>query len=413
MRKIYPCIVGLGYVGLPIFLRLQKRFKTVGFDNNKKRLKNLNKKYDSNLVYQKTQLKLKKKSKFTSQLKDLLKCNFFIVAVPTPIYKNKLPNLSHLMEAANTLSKILKKDDIIFFESTVYPGVTKYLSQKILEKKTDLKINRDFWLGYSPERINPGDSQKTVEKIKKIVAFEKLPIVIKNKIIKVYKNLTKKIVLSDSIEHTEMSKVIENIQRDINIAFVNEILIICDRLNLSFSKVIRLAKTKWNFLNFSPGLVGGHCLPVDPYYLYYIAKKKDVNAQFMLSGRNVNNSMQRFVEKKIFERIRDIKNIKNNKKKILIIGITYKPSVSDLRNSIPFSIFKKMKRIKNLIVKAHDPYVDRDTTKKFNIIKYLDFNKEKFDLIILLVNHRIVIKSLKKVLNVKNLKILDIFHYLK
>jgi len=413
MRKIYPCIVGLGYVGLPIFLRLQKRFKTVGFDNNKKRLKNLNKKYDSNLVYQKTQLKLKKKSKFTSQLKDLRKCNFFIVAVPTPIYKNKLPNLSHLMEAANTLSKILKKDDIIFFESTVYPGATKYLSQKILEKKTDLKINRDFWLGYSPERINPGDSQKTVEKIKKIVAFEKLPIVIKNKIIKVYKNLTKKIVLSDSIEHTEMSKVIENIQRDINIAFVNEILIICDRLNLSFSKVIRLAKTKWNFLNFSPGLVGGHCLPVDPYYLHYIAKKKDVNAQFMLSGRNVNNSMQRFVEKKIFERIRDIKNIKNNKKKILIIGITYKPSVSDLRNSIPFSIFKKMKRIKNLIVKAHDPYVDRDTTKKFNIIKYLDFNKEKFDLIILLVNHRIVIKSLKKVLNVKNLKILDIFHYLK
>ena len=230
------------------------------------------------------------------------KSSFYIITVPTPIFDNKKPDLRPLKSACEILKKVIKNDDIIFFESTVYPGVTRYLKNKYFKKKK-------IWIGYSPESINPGDKKHTVKNIKKIVSFDPCPKKIRSDILNVYRTITKNIILSYSIENAEMSKVIENIQRDINIAFMNEIFMVSKKLNLDFKEIIKLAKTKWNFLNFSPGLVGGHCLPVDPFYLYYLAKKKKYNAQFMLAGREVNDAVSDFVRNQIEKKIR-----KKNKK---------------------------------------------------------------------------------------------------
>ena len=305
--KILPCVIGLGYVGMPVFNILKKKFKTVGFDKDQSRIKQLRSKYDRNNEFSKKELILKNKSYFSYSKSDLKNCNFFIICVPTPVLRNKKPDLKSLKEVSNLLSNYIKIGDIIFFESTVYPGATNYLTENILEKKSKLKNNKDFWVGYSPERINPGDKNKTIKKINKIVGINLINKNVKYKVQKVYKNLTQNIFFTNSIKDAEMSKVIENVQRDINIAFMNEIFQISEKLNLNFKNIIRLASSKWNFLKFSPGLVGGHCLPVDPYYLYEIAKKNKLNAKFLLAGRNVNNSMENFIIKKILEKIEYLK----------------------------------------------------------------------------------------------------------
>ena len=316
MKKIIPAVIGLGYVGLPTFLRLNKKFNCIGFDTDFERIKQLKNFKDRNKEFKSNELKLRASSKFTNNPKDLKKGNFFIITVPTPIFEDKKPDLRFLNKACKNLKSIIKDKDIIFFESTVYPGLSRYLKNRYFKKKK-------IWLGYSPERINPGDKVNTVQNIKKIVSFDPCTPEIKKKILEVYKSITKKIVLSNSIENAEMSKVIENIQRDINIAFMNEIFMVSQKLGLNFREIIELAKTKWNFLNYSPGLVGGHCLPVDPFYLYYLAMKKNYNAQFMLAGRKVNDEVSNFVKKEIEKKIKQI-----NAKKILLLGLTVPVSVS-------------------------------------------------------------------------------------
>ena len=409
-KKILPCILGLGYVGMPIFNILNKKFKTVGFDVNKNRVNELKNKHDRNGEFSKTNLILKNKSLISHKEIDIKECNFFIVCVPTPVFKNKKPDLKPLKEVSKLIGKYIKLGDVIFFESTVYPGVTNYLTKNILEKKSKLKNNKDFWTGYSPERINPGDKNKTIQKINKIVAINSKDKEVNFKIREVYKNLTKKIFYTDSLEEAELSKVIENVQRDINIAFMNEVFQISEKLNINFFKVIALASSKWNFLKFNPGLVGGHCLPVDPYYLYFAAKRKKLEASFLLSGRNVNNNMENFVLNKINN---EIKKLKKKKTKILIAGISYKAEVSDIRNSLPFSIYQKLKKRNELDVTGYDPILDKSVAKEHKIQQDYKFDNKKIDLIIILVNHTVLVKKFNNKKLFKNIKILDVFNFLK
>jgi UDP-N-acetyl-D-galactosamine dehydrogenase len=397
MKKIIikPAVIGLGYVGLPIFLNLQSKINTIGYDIDTSRVKDLNLKRDFNREYKKNALNLKKKSVITSNKKLLMKCNFFIVTVPTPIHNNYIPDLSFLKKSCEILGKLIKKNNIIFFESTVFPGVTENFCGKILEKKSGLKLNKDFFLGYSPERINPGDKKHTVNKIVKIVSSNNSYALKVGK--KIYSKITKKIVLSKNIKEAESAKVIENIQRDLNIGLMNEIYKVCYNSNINFSNVIRLASTKWNFLKFNPGLVGGHCLPVDPYYYSTFAKKFGIKTDIILSGRKINNSMYKFMYNKLINEVKKLK-INFRKSKILILGLTYKKNVSDIRNSYAINIYKLFKnKFKNLHV--CDPLLKN---KKIKNIKVLyDFNIKNYDLIINLVNHN-VFKS--KILKIKKNK---------
>ena len=380
MKKIIPAVIGLGYVGLPIFLQVNKKFQSVGFDINAKRIKDLIDCHDTNNEFVSKELKIRNKSKFTRKINDLKKSNFFIVTVPTPVLNNKKPDLRPLKSACEILKKVIKDDDIVFFESTVYPGVTRYLRNKYFKKKR-------IWIGYSPERINPGDKKNTIKTIKKIVSFDPCPKKIKSNILNVYRTITKNIILSNSIENAEMSKVIENIQRDINIAFMNEILMVSKKLNLNFKEVIKLAKTKWNFLNFSPGLVGGHCLPVDPFYLYHLAKRKNHNAKFMLAGRSVNDEVSKFIKDEIKKKIRKIKA-----NKILILGLSYKANVADSRNSLAIKIYLDLKKIYKKNLFGYDPIIDQKNQNKYKLIKSLA-NIDTYDLIIPLVNHKIFVQK--------------------
>ena len=395
MLKI--CVIGLGYVGLPICLKLAKNFKTVGFDINTKRINSLKNQIDLNHEFKRKDLK-KKNLIFSKEIRDLDKCNFYIICVPTPITNSKLPDLRYIEASFKLLSKILKKGDIIILESTVYPGVTETFAKK-LEKKTKLRNNRDFSVCYSPERINPGDKKNNLNRINKVLAYEGESQKVKTLLKNVYEKICKKLVFSKNIKEAETAKGIENIQRDLNIALFNEILIICNRLNLDFNEVIRLASTKWNFINFSPGLVGGHCLPVDPYYLTYIAKKKGYKSKVTLSGRYVNNYMKKYVIDFADFYLRK-SQIKKNKIKICIVGLTYKYGVSDIRNSQKIEIFKHFKK-KFKQTKCFDPFFESTDNLKFNELKKYNFF--------------IFLSKRKKFSNIANLvdkkKIIDPFFY--
>ena len=388
-----PCVIGLGYVGLPILLNLSKKNKTIGFDINKKRILDLKNSRDKFNEFKKRDF-LKKKIYFTDDIFKVKSANFFIVAVPTPISKSKYPDLSHLKNVSENISKILKKGDIIFFESTVYPGVTNNICKPILEKKTRLIEGKDFFIGYSPERVNPGDKKHSLKRIDKILAYPH-KFKIKN-IVSLYKSLAKKIIFTKNIEEAETAKVIENIQRDVNIGLMNEIFTVCKKLNINFHKVLNLAATKWNFIKYKPGLVGGHCLPVDPYYLSYISKINKFKTKIILAGRSINNSMKNNIYTEINKLIN--KKIFKNKK-ILICGLTYKANVADLRNSMQLEIFNKLRKNKKNIF-GFDPILNKDIAKKFNLIsKDKDF--KKFDIYIILTNHSLIKKKLKKLNNNK------------
>ncbi len=371
MHKI--AVIGLGYVGLPISLTISKNYETLGYDINKIRISQLRKNIDNNNEFEKRDF-LNKKIKFTTNIKDLSKCNVYIICVPTPVKKNKIPDLNPVEKSFNIISKVIKKHDIVILESTVYPGITKKYS-KSLEQKTGLKNNLDFHICYSPERINPGDKKNSLTKINKIIAYEGKSLKIKKKIINIYSKLSKKLIFSNKINETETAKAIENIQRDLNIAFYNEILLICTKLNLNFNEVIKLAKTKWNFLKFLPGLVGGHCLPVDPYYLTYAARKKKYNPRVTLSGRYINNYMKKYVLQTTEKKLKNKKNLK-----ICVFGLTYKYGVSDIRNSQKIEIYKKLKK-KYIKTTAYDPFLkDKNFTNKLNYMKcdfYLFLTKGK------------------------------------
>ena len=387
------CIVGLGYVGLPIFLKLRNFFNVKGFDNNTKRVTLLKKGIDLNKEFSKKELLKNKKNFFlTNNIKDIEDCNFYIVAVPTPILKNNDPDLNIIKDACKKIGKILKKGDIVFFESTVYPGVSNNICRNILEKNSKLKNNKDFSIGYSPERINPGDSKHTITNINKIVAFsdtnQKKITLVKS----IFKKISKKIIYTKDVEAAETAKVIENIQRDLNIGLFNEIYKVCEKLNIDFKETIKLASSKWNFIPYKPGLVGGHCLPVDPYYLAFIAKKNGLKMRILLAGRRVNNEMTTYVFEKILSKLKKNKiNIKNSR--ILVLGETYKPNVADQRNSLAKKIIQKLYKL-NKKLKVYDPALDNFYTEKKYRIKRLELLDE-YDAIIQLVDHKVFYKKIQ------------------
>ncbi len=390
-KSFQPCIIGLGYVGLPILLNLANKYITYGYDINSERISNLRKGIDTFNEYKKKDF-INKKIKFLNELKYLSDCNLFIITVPTPVFKNKDPDLSHLKDVCKKLSTVIKNNDIIIFESTVYPGLTNEFCIPLLESCNNLKEGKDFYVGYSPERVNPGDKKHSLKNINKILAYPHNYK--KSEILKFYSNLGKKIIFTKKIKEAETAKVIENIQRDVNIGLINEIYLTCKKMNINFTDVIKLASTKWNFIKFKPGLVGGHCLPVDPYYFAYIGKKNKAISKITLAGRSTNDSMQDYIYKKIFNVIKKYKN-----KKILICGLTYKENVSDLRNSLAYNIFKKLKK-NNLKIFGYDPLVDSNIARKNGILTK-EPRLEKFNTFIVLTNHDIIKKYLKKIKNNK------------
>ena len=398
-KKIIPSVIGLGYVGLPIFLRLNKKFKTIGFDIDKSRIEQLSKKRDTNKEFNKNKLALYNKSLYTSKIKDLKKSNFFIVTVPTPTFKNNTPDLRNLVNVSNTLKKIVKKDDIIFFESTVYPGVTEKICVPIIENGSNLKNNKDFFAGYSPERINPGDQNHSIEKINKIVAIKKDKL---DKAKLVYKYLAKKLILTDKVQEAEASKVIENIQRDLNIGLMNEIYQVCLKSNINFKNVIELAGSKWNFIKYNPGLVGGHCLPVDPYYFSWFAKKLKLDTKIILAGRKTNNDMIKFSKKIIIQKLKQY-GLNPKKIRVLILGLTYKKNVADLRNSLSIKVFESLKNNFRKL-SSYDPMIDKKFSKKYSLINRNEI--KNFDAYIVLTKHN-SFKSIYKLMSKKIL--IDIF----
>jgi len=399
------CIIGLGYVGLPLCLKISKKYETIGFDIDTNRIKNLSNKIDTNNEFKKNEFK-NRKLYFTSKISEIKNCNFYIICVPTPITKKNIPDLSPVKKSFITISKVLKKNDLVVLESTVYPGLTSKYA-KYLEKKTGLVNNKDFYLCYSPERINPGDKRNNLTKINKVFAVKTKNKKIINLIKKVYKNLCNKLIISNLIEEAETAKVIENIQRDINIAIFNEILTICEKLKINFSEVIRLAKTKWNFINFKPGLVGGHCLPVDPFYLSYIAKKKKLRTITTLAGRETNDNMEKYVLN-LFKSFIKKKNINQNNCKVLLVGLSYKYGVADTRNSINMNIYDKIKRISKKTF-YFDPFL---TDKNLKSIENLN-NINKLDVVIFLTKGKLYEKLYKKIVMKKPNIILDPFYYYK
>ena len=383
-------ILGLGYVGLPLAIEFGKKFITIGYDKSFDRVNSLKSNLDKNKEISKNQFLQSKKLSFTSNYKDLSSCNYFIITVPTPIYKDKKPNLNFLINVSNSVSKILKKNDIVIYESTVYPGVTEEICIPILEKKSNLIFNKDFFVGYSPERINPGDKKHTLKNIKKITSASNKKTL--NKINYIYKKIIKAGVFPvNSIKIAEAAKVIENSQRDLNVAFINELSIIFKKLKINTSEVLEAASTKWNFLNFSPGLVGGHCIGVDPYYLTYKSIKSGYFPKVILSGRKINNDMPKYIVKDILKLIvSKSKNLKN--KKIIILGLTFKENCSDTRNSKVFDIYDLLKKNK-IIVDIFDPKLDDKLLhgkQKIKLVK--NIKKNEYDGMIVAVAHNEFIK---------------------
>lgn len=382
-------VLGLGYVGLPLALELSFSLSIKGFDININRINQLRKGIDSTLEVDQVKLlsqQKKKKLFFTQSKNDLKDCNIFIATVPTPIDSKKKPDFSALLSVCKIIGPLLKRKDIVVFESTVFPGATEEICGPELEKHSKkLKCGQDFFLGYSPERVNPGDKVHTIDKINKVVSGQNRAV--EKELVKIYSKLTKgKVFLAKNIKVAEASKVIENAQRDINIAFINEVSKICNKINISTYDVLEASLTKWNFLNFEPGLVGGHCIGVDPYYLAEKAKNLKVEPQVILSGRQTNDDMVKFIGKQI--------NKKTKKKaNILFLGLTFKEDVPDLRNSKSLDLISYLKKQKHEIM-FYDPFIQK--FKGFKNFTLPETKKPIFDSIVLSVPHSQILKELKK-----------------
>jgi UDP-N-acetyl-D-galactosamine dehydrogenase len=401
-------IIGLGYVGLPLALAFGEKFNTLGFDINQDRIKELQNKNDTNLLSKKQSFYKSKRLKFSSNKNDLRNANIFIITVPTPVKKNKTPDLSYLYSASKIVANNLKKNDLVIYESTVYPGLTEEECVPVLEKYSKLKFNKDFFVGYSPERISPGDGRE-LKDISKVVSGSNLKIA--NIVYNLYKKIIKaKVYKATSIKVAEASKVIENAQRDINISFMNEISLICSRLGINTSEVLKAANTKWNFLNFKPGLVGGHCISVDPYYLAYKAKKLKYSPKVILSGRNINDQMGYYIANILLKKLKK-NNLKPSKCVVGILGVTYKENCNDLRESKVLDIIKVLQRAK-VKLQVYDPIVSIKDFNKYNSklkIKKID---KKLDAIIIAVSHKEFLKlnyaKIKSMLKNKKSIVMDI-----
>src|SRR5574344_1492517 len=382
------CIIGLGYVGLPLAHAFSSKYDVVGFDINKERIDELNNFFDRTLELDENQMKeaIKNGMKFTLSIEDIKDCNIYIVTVPTPIKDNNDPDLTPLIKSSETVAKVLKQNDIVIYESTVYPGVTEEICVPVLEKFSNLKFNEDFFCGYSPERINPGDKEHTVTKILKITSGSTPEIA--EKVNELYKSIIKAGThLASSIKVAEAAKVIENTQRDVNIALINELAMIFDLMDINTQDVIEAAATKWNFIKLFPGLVGGHCIGVDPYYLTHKAQAVGYNPEVILSGRRINDNMGIYVANKVIKlMIQKNKKIKHSR--ILILGITFKENCPDIRNSRVIDVIKELREF-GCNVEVYDYWIDESDkkTKPLNFLESLPLNSERYDAIIVAVNH--------------------------
>ena len=409
IKDIKVGIIGLGYVGLPLALEFAKNRKVIGFDLKKKRIKELSSGIDKNLESSKEELENSKNLNFTNSEDDLKYANCFIITVPTPIDELKKPDLQSLLQASEMIGKIIKKGDLIIYESTVYPGCTEEVCVPILEKFSNLKFNQDFFCGYSPERINPGDKKHTISNIKKITSGST------PEILDLVDSLYNEIISAgthkaSSIKVAEAAKVIENTQRDINIALINELSMIFSKLNIDTKEVLDAAGSKWNFLPFKPGLVGGHCIGVDPYYLTHKAESVGHHPKIILAGREINDNMGSHVVSEMIKTM-EKKKINIKKSKILIMGLTFKENCSDVRNSGVKMVFERLKKYTHNL-DLYDPWTDSEEIKKIygtNLQQSLD--KNKYDGVIIAVAHKIFIEMGKiEILNLckKNHVIYDL-----
>ncbi|KMQ62319.1 Vi polysaccharide biosynthesis protein VipA/TviB [Chryseobacterium sp. BLS98] len=390
-------VIGQGYVGLPLSLEFSNYFPVLGFDINTERIDQLNNGIDVTLEadIKKLNESLKKYNdsngktgyKGTSTLNEIVDCNIFIVTVPTPIDKYNAPDLSWLMSASKMLGEVIKKDDIIIFESTVFPGCTEEECVPVLEKYSGLKFNQDFFVGYSPERINPGDKVNTLTNVKKVTSGST------KEIAEEVDNLYKKIIIAGthkapSIKVAEASKAIENAQRDVNISFVNELALIFDRMGIDTNDVLEAAGTKYNFLKYKPGLVGGHCISVDPYYLAHKAEQLGYHPDVILSGRRVNDSITKFIASKVVKLLISKSNVIKNSQ-ALILGITFKENCPDIRNTKVIDIYNELTEY-GIEVDIFDPWANKLKVKHEYGVDILDQFPEdkKYDSIIIAVSHK-------------------------
>jgi UDP-N-acetyl-D-glucosamine/UDP-N-acetyl-D-galactosamine dehydrogenase len=384
-KNLKLAIIGLGYVGLPLALEFAKKRKVIGFDINQERIEQLMLGIDKNLESNKEELKATNQLNFTYNEEHLKSANCYIITVPTPIDKFKKPDLRPLIRSSKMISKIIKTGDIVIYESTVYPGCVEEVCVPVLESFSKLKFNQDFFCGYSPERINPGDKNHKITNIKKITSGSTPKIA--NLIDDLYNEIinvgTHK---APSIKVAEAAKVIENTQRDLNIALINELSILFGKMEIDTQSVLEAAESKWNFLSFKPGLVGGHCIGVDPYYLTYKAKSIGYHPKIILAGREINDNMSNYVAAKLIKKMKS-KNIKVKGAKILIMGLTFKENCPDIRNSGVENVISKLKKFK-CILDLQDPLADKDEIKKlYDVFPNPKLNKNTYDAVLIAVGH--------------------------
>jgi UDP-N-acetyl-D-galactosamine dehydrogenase len=386
LQEIKIGIIGLGYVGLPLAVEFGKKRQVLGFDLNKKRLEDLKNAVDVTNETTKNEILSSTNLTFSDNADDLKKCNVFIVTVPTPVDQNKKPDLSMILLASNTVGMNLSKGDIVIYESTVYPGTTEEECVPVLEQSSGLRFNKDFYCGYSPERINPGDKEHTLSKITKITSgsTKAAADLIDDLYMEIIEAGTYK---AETIKIAEAAKVIENTQRDLNIALMNELSIIFRKMNIDTDSVLKASGTKWNFLPFKPGLVGGHCIGVDPYYLTYKSQMLGYEPQVILSGRNLNDGMSQYVANEMEEMLNS-KSASSSFKRILILGLTFKENCPDIRNSKIVDLISCFSK-KSYIIDVYDPWVeptDVNPLDEINLIK--DLKDNFYDGIILAVGHQ-------------------------
>ncbi|WP_373032641.1 nucleotide sugar dehydrogenase [Sulfurovum sp.] len=389
-------VIGLGYVGLPLAHAFSEKYEVTGFDIAQWRIDELNNGVDRTLELSEEQVNeaISSGMKFTADLHEIADCNIYIVTVPTPIDSSNRPDLTPLIKSSESVGKVLKKDDIVIYESTVYPGVTEEVCVPILEEISGLKFNEDFFAGYSPERINPGDKEHTVTKILKVTSGSTPEIAVK--VDDLYKSIiTAGTHLASSIKVAEASKVIENTQRDVNIALINELALIFDAMGIDTTEVINAAATKWNFIKLTPGLVGGHCIGVDPYYLTHKAQELGYKPNLILGARQINNSMSKYIaERTIKEMIAHDKKVKGAN--VLVMGLTFKEDCPDIRNSKVFDILNELNDY-GCSIDAYDPWIEaKDITQNnFTFISDPLKSDKKYDAVIVAVGHK-QFKELKR-----------------
>ena len=379
-------VIGLGYVGLPLAVEFSRKYKVLGFDHDEARISELNNKFDRTNELTKDELSNLKNFKITTNHDKIKNSNIYIITVPTPVDKNNKPNLDPLILASETVGKYLEKNDIVIYESTVFPGCTEQICVPILEKNSQLKYNSEFFCGYSPERVNPGDQDYNLTNIKKIVSGSN------EKTLSIINQLYSSIIIAgtfkvSSIAVAEAAKVIENTQRDVNIALINELSLIFDKLNINTSEVLEAASTKWNFLPFKPGLVGGHCIGVDPYYLTHKAMEVGHHPEIILAGRKINDKMGEFIAEKTISELAK-QGISPLGANISILGLSFKENCPDLRNTKVVSVIKRLEHY-NCNINVSDSYViPQEALKEYDIkLKKLRDLKEQ-DAIIIAVSHK-------------------------